>query len=904
MEDRVDDTGFNFLLFNGKIYVAGNESGTIVLNANDGSVYKQILSLNSFDVKTIGNYLLFLTEDSISVLDSELESVATFNASSLSSNEFDVWFDDFYFDSENVYILATKQDVQNDIYSPMIYTLSKTLDLIDELSVIYDENQGYLSENGVYSSYCDFIKYGDYFYQIGFDVHRISIDGEDTLIYDEYNYFLYDGNIDSASSAIVVGDKYISFDTSYYYDSQGNYYSYTTVSLNISKEPYTENSNKYVVNYPKLDNSYYYAEKWAWGENVTLTANGLLVKWYDWYTDRYYITEYEFVSEGTCEIIKGSGLNLGDEIRCGAEEFYVISNDGNQVEMLAKYNLMVGRTFDKVMFDQGYSSSTDARNYFISTYTGEYEDFVWIWDDNYDYVGAMPYVWVYDGIQGELAIGAHGDERGNPEFPEVAVVANDWGLSYDTYAAVENLDAVYSGGYYDFELVEYGNTFDYLKHYNNYLSELGVVVNDITIPAVSDVNKWIYEASGINLPLEEWYYDWESVALNDYWDIHIIGDMVDYIPEGYEWIYGTTYWLKTASSIEGYSAKTYFVDTLGQLCNGDACSGVVGAGIRPLVTISLSSIEFNVTTKTDGNGVVEASHSTATSGDSITFTIAPNEGYVLNSVTVTDEHGNDIVYTDYKFTMPAADVVIEAKFDKIVYFEPLISISASSDKNYSVGSVYSYSIYVENPYDFELTDVLVTVDTLGAECLDSNCTKIDDYTFKFDTIRVHNSDRLRLLYTVLEIGTIEINAEILEAYAESPYFLNEDKEYKATSVATTKAGLEICNVLSGTGNGSVNQYYLVGYNDTEIAFSQWIVLQDNACTKIAIPTDVTYRLTQIDKQEYNLEKVTGHITSNGSTFTVEPSTYKVTFYNSYEKKGYFHSWDRKENDIDIYSQPI
>ena len=48
--------------------------------------------------------------------------------------------------------------------------------------------------------------------------------------------------------------------------------------------------------------------------------------------------------------------------------------------------------------------------------------------------------------------------------------------------------------------------------------------------------------------------------------------------------------------------------------------------------------------------------------DPVTFTIVPEKGYVLSSVKVTDSNGNDIVFTDYTFTMPDANVLIEATF--------------------------------------------------------------------------------------------------------------------------------------------------------------------------------------------------------------------------------------------------
>ncbi len=73
---------------------------------------------------------------------------------------------------------------------------------------------------------------------------------------------------------------------------------------------------------------------------------------------------------------------------------------------------------------------------------------------------------------------------------------------------------------------------------------------------------------------------------------------------------------------------------------------------------------YNIYTKTDGNGEIEVSQGTADTGEGVTFEIIPNEGYTLGEVKVTDANGNVIKFTDYKFTMPSADVTIEAVFVK------------------------------------------------------------------------------------------------------------------------------------------------------------------------------------------------------------------------------------------------
>lgn len=54
----------------------------------------------------------------------------------------------------------------------------------------------------------------------------------------------------------------------------------------------------------------------------------------------------------TCAVVSGTGETIGDMIKCGTENFYVISNDGTNVKMLAKNELMVGSAADES--EEGY----------------------------------------------------------------------------------------------------------------------------------------------------------------------------------------------------------------------------------------------------------------------------------------------------------------------------------------------------------------------------------------------------------------------------------------------------------------------------------------------------------------------------------------------------------------------
>ena len=82
--------------------------------------------------------------------------------------------------------------------------------------------------------------------------------------------------------------------------------------------------------------------------------------------------------------------------------------------------------------------------------------------------------------------------------------------------------------------------------------------------------------------------------------------------------------------------------------------------IFPIALIKFD-IDYEITTKTEGNGTVKVL-SRSEAGNGVTFEVTPQEGYVLSVVKVTDANGNVIEFTDYKFTMPSSDVLIEAVF--------------------------------------------------------------------------------------------------------------------------------------------------------------------------------------------------------------------------------------------------
>ena len=85
---------------------------------------------------------------------------------------------------------------------------------------------------------------------------------------------------------------------------------------------------------------------------------------------------------------------------------------------------------------------------------------------------------------------------------------------------------------------------------------------------------------------------------------------------------------------------------------------------------SSSGTTYAVTTPSNtANGTVTVSPKNASKGSSVTITVKPDSGYVLDQLKVKDRSGKQITLTDkgngqFTFTMPASKVTVEASFAK------------------------------------------------------------------------------------------------------------------------------------------------------------------------------------------------------------------------------------------------
>ena len=102
----------------------------------------------------------------------------------------------------------------------------------------------------------------------------------------------------------------------------------------------------------------------------------------------------------------------------------------------------------------------------------------------------------------------------------------------------------------------------------------------------------------------------------------------------------------------------------------------IGNGVRPLVTMSSSDIQFLIKTQTDGHGTIDVIDH-ALGGDSIKFKVNSSKGYKLDGVTIITDAGEKVEFREGEiqknsdgtmsidknnFTMPFDNVTIQAKW--------------------------------------------------------------------------------------------------------------------------------------------------------------------------------------------------------------------------------------------------
>lgn len=273
-------------------------------------------------------------------------------------------------------------------------------------------------------------------------------------------------------------------------------------------------------------------------------------------------------------------------------------------------------------------------------------------------------------------------------------------------------------------------------------------------------------------------------------------------------------------------------------------------------------------------------------------------GDIVTLPDVSDVAGYKFLgwYKEDNFEMPEEDITIYGEWQKVSgLFAPTITKEVIDVTDYYIpGDIVVYEISITNNADYPIYDVIVRENSENSYFLD-NGEKVK--TIVIDKIESNHVETIPSYHVVTdeESGVIENEVEILGALADDDNYLDTSKEYKATDTINIASPLEICKMNSQLGNSEDSFQFKI----TGPSYETYMVLKNNECGKTYL-TPGRYTISEIAKQDYTLESVSGAISSNGSMLDVEfDQSYRIEFTNRYNRLGYFHSYGSIRNVIEM-----
>ena len=337
-----------------------------------------------------------------------------------------------------------------------------------------------------------------------------------------------------------------------------------------------------------------------------------------------------------CEVVTGTGQDIGDEIKCGTESFYVIEYSENQTRMLAKYNLFVGDKIDyfaldeqihyddyfyrvkNEMFDMCYDLAEEKGyndTYFVYPMTDRENNN----DQDFNFIGCR----VYEHLEPEHV---RQDERavgtllvnGKSQLPLYGITYMVPGWGYE---------AIHDDMYFENEYDANGNLIlrntvfkEYLDGYKDELLDQNILVKKVSFFVLSDVLDFVERSYGEEIEVELEYLD-NSYNGIDPTPYVAKMDIKDYVGDN-SWVYSTTYWLGSGFYIsedehlhtgQGSEYNDFYISNEGFLCAlGRGYCGYfdypIGNGIRPVITVDNKNITYTLGDSASQNKPQEASH--------------------------------------------------------------------------------------------------------------------------------------------------------------------------------------------------------------------------------------------------------------------------------------------------------
>lgn len=318
-----------------------------------------------------------------------------------------------------------------------------------------------------------------------------------------------------------------------------------------------------------------------------------------------------------CKLVTGTGTNIGDEIECGGEHFYVLSNNGTNIKMLSKYNLYIGYMIE----EDGEYLVEDYENDYMNAYDealSHEEEIKEKYPDkqilltnklfvdeegNIQELGLFYRIFTpleYSEVkQDSKSVGLQVVD-GMVKYPLYGDVAIDGNPDYNTLEEIQNPFDEYGN-----LIIDETNIGLYLDQYQQTLKNKGIEIEDINLIHRSGLEELLKNISGENIILGPTYDDqgyinftMEDMQLLPGTNVVVLKKNIKpYIPEKFNWILQTSYWIGSGSPNNTNEPSEYideFLTSYGDYCsNARGCNSEsnIGIGLRPVVTINKNAIE-------------------------------------------------------------------------------------------------------------------------------------------------------------------------------------------------------------------------------------------------------------------------------------------------------------------------
>ena len=352
-----------------------------------------------------------------------------------------------------------------------------------------------------------------------------------------------------------------------------------------------------------------------------------------------------------CTVVSGNKTDIGSEIACGSEHFYIVDSNEKEVKMLDKYNLDVGISVHKEKIEKASDDTRTDEDYCNDLAIEKGGQAGASVAEGYCFY--FTYADFSNVKQREDAKSAHVDENEEYLFPQIGNVypslyfsayspTFDPGFVLDfkipkligntnssvSYEDVLRLfkDSKYDNYFADLEpnLVEevenQYNSYSVVNAPSKYMNELGASlyyyknnmsdynINDVTLLTLEDLNN-IATKRGKSLSYQEMYEAVGQLGL-DGSPFKKLASLKEHVDVEDSWLYDRSYWLKTAYNYEeSINSSNYqltpfgllFVNNLGDICGAAGMSeGIpgcqviirvaVGSGVRPVITMAPEDI--------------------------------------------------------------------------------------------------------------------------------------------------------------------------------------------------------------------------------------------------------------------------------------------------------------------------